>query len=415
MTLNRFEGNTYDGGTLPEVVVTGEKSEKRIKLDTHQVDVNQMSKDTVDSIKKKDEKVSEEARNELGHLMKMKEDDLVDKYLLETLLKEKIQEKVSNIILKIKSNDIKELYKNAKTDGERRALDLLFKEYETKNVLEKQRLEEIRNTIKETQRELKYFLQGQVMEQTAYKVENLRASNIVEATSNVSDTKTISEEEMKTINTFLDGKGVLTDKLTRVERGLKSDFRKMLQILGERASLKDILGTLTAQEKSKITNPDWNQLLPKENNKKYTEKELKTLENGYLSYLESKTSNPDLSRWNQVLNTLATGILNEGKSLDTIRTESLNKPISKKESKQGLLDEEWKYRTQFAENGKAQEWMNTYLQQNTQEIQAMQQMWRENGYSGAQINTMTKGYIESKFDAYTGKEWKNHLKDLEKN
>lgn len=253
------------------------------------------------------------------------------------------------------------------------------------------------------------------MGQSAHKSENLRASNAVEATSNISDATTISEEEMKTINTFLDGKGVLMDNLSSVERGLKSDFRKMLQILGERASLKDILGTLTAQEKSKVANPDWNKLFPKEDDGKYTEKELKTLENGYLSYLESKTSNPDLSRWNQVLNTLETGILNEGKSLDVVKIESLNMPISKKERKQGLRDEEWKFRTQFAENGKAQEWMNTYLQQNAQKIDSMQQMWRENGYSGAQINAMTREYVQSKFDAYTKKEWKKHLKEQEKN
>lgn len=298
-----------------------------------------MNKDAIDSINKKDQEVSMEARNELDQLMKMKEDELVDKYLLETVLKDKVQEKVSNILSKIKANDVKELYKNAKTDEERKALDLLFKEYETKDALEKQRLESLRAVIKETQRELKYF-QGQVMEQSAYKSENLRASNSIETASNLLDTTKISEEEMKSINTFLDGKGILTDKLTRLERGLKSDFRKMLKILGSRASLKNILGILASQAKSKITNPDWNNLLSKENGEQYTDKELKTLENGYLSYLESKTSNPDLSRWNQVLNTLETGILNEGKSLDTIRTESFNKPISKKEWKQGLLDEE---------------------------------------------------------------------------
>lgn len=207
----------------------------------------------------------------------------------------------------------------------------------------------------------------------------------------------------------------MTDNLTRLERGLKSDFRKMLQVLGARASFRDILSALSLQTKSKVALPDWNALFPKENNQPYTERELKTLEKGYVAYLESKTSNPDLSRWNLVLNTLETGILNEGKSLDVIKTESLNMPISKKERKQGLKDEEWKYRTELAENGKAQEWMNDYIQNNAAKLRSRQQMWLENGYSGAQINAMTKEYVESKFDAYTKREWNMHLKELEKN
>ena len=59
--------------------------------------------------------------------------------------------------------------------------------------------------------------------------------------------------------------------------------------------------------------------------------------------------------------------------------------------------------------------MNTYFQQHAQEIHAMQQMWSEDGYSGAQISAKTKAYVEAKFDAYIKKEWKNQLKELEKN
>lgn len=79
-----------------------------------------------------------------------------------------------------------------------------------------------------------------------------------------------------------------------------------------------------------------------------------------------------------------------------------------------MVDEERKYRLQFAEDGKAKKWMNAYLQENAQEIRSMHQIWRENGYSGSQINTMTKEYVESKFDAYTKREWEKHLKEQEK-
>lgn len=304
MTVNGSEEYIYET-TLPEIVVTGKKTKKQIGLPPVQVDIDQITSEAVDVLKKNSEKISKEALSELNQLMKMKEDDLVDKYLLETVLKDKIQARIANIFSKLNIKDIKELYKNAKTDEERLALGLLFKEYEVKDTLEKQKLKEINKVIDETQLELKYF-QGSVMEQSTYKAENLRASSVVETVSKGAGTNMISDEEMKNLNTFLDGEGVLTEKLTRVERGLKSDFRKLLQIVGERASLKSILGTLQSQVRANVISPDWNKLFPKEENGEYTSKELKNLENGYLAYLESKTSNPDLSRWNHVLNLLET-------------------------------------------------------------------------------------------------------------
>lgn len=311
---------------------------------------------------------------------------------------------------------------------EKNNLMLLLDKYkEAEN--EKAKDLEIQAMIQRVRVELQYF-QGQVMEQSAYKAQNLREKSPQESsdqqktpsgekTPESQSTSTgngeISEIELDNLEKFLGGKDILTDKLTRAEKSLKSDFMKMVELLSKKTSLNKLLQTLSAQMKNNVAISDWKTLFPKGAEEEFSDKDLKKLQKGYQAYLESKTSNPDLSRWNQILNLLETGILNEGKTLNTIKTESLNKPISKKERKQGLEDEQWRWRAELAKDGKASEWKTNYLKEHHAEIQSMQQMWLENGYSGAQISQVTKDFLEDQFDAYTKKEWKKYLKEQEKN
>ena len=172
---------------------------------------------------------------------------------------------------------------------------------------------------------------------------------------------------------------------------------------------------MKAQVDAKIALPDWSKLFVKENGEQWTEKELNKLQKAYLAYLESKKDNADTARWNRVMNALESGIINGEKSLDVIYQENVSKPISKKERKQGLEDEQWKFRLELAKDGKASEWKNNYMQQNREEIQDMQQNWLYEGYVGSEISQMTKDYLNDRFDAYTKKEWKKHLKEEQKN
>lgn len=158
--------------------------------------------------------------------------------------------------------------------------------------------------------------------------------------------------------------------------------------------------------------PDWNQLFPASKEKGRSERELEKFQRGYLAYLEANKGNPQLSRWNHIVNSLETALLNEGKSLDVVVTESLNMPISKKETKQGLKDEEWRYRADLALDGKAQKWMNHYFQEHQEEIVSLQERWRQEGYVGSEIAKMTKEYLEEQFDVFTKKKWNLHLKNL---
>ena len=172
---------------------------------------------------------------------------------------------------------------------------------------------------------------------------------------------------------------------------------------------------MKSQADAKNSLPDWSKLFVKENGEQWTEKELNKLQQAYLAYLESKKDNADTARWNRVMNALESGIINGEKSLDVIYQENVSKPISKKERKQGLEDEQWKYRLELAKDGKASEWKNNYMQEHGNEIQDMQQNWLYEGYSGSEISQMTKDYLNDRFDAYTKKEWKKHLKEEEKN
>ena len=172
---------------------------------------------------------------------------------------------------------------------------------------------------------------------------------------------------------------------------------------------------MKAQADAKTALPDWSKLFVKENGEQWTEKELNKLQKAYLAYLESKKDNADTVRWNRVMNALESGIINGEKSLDVIYQENVSKPISKKERKQGLKDEQWKFRLELAKDGKDDEWKKNYKLQNRDEIYAMQQNWFDEGYSRDEIPKMTEDYLNDRFDAYTKKEWKKHLKEEQKN
>lgn len=45
----------------------------------------------------------------------------------------------------------------------------------------------------------------------------------------------------------------------------------------------------------------------------------------------------------------------------------------------------------------------------------MQQNWFDEGYSKDEISKMTEDYLNDRFDSYTKKEWKKHLKEEQKN
>ncbi|MBF0981254.1 hypothetical protein HXK74_01300, partial [Candidatus Gracilibacteria bacterium] len=227
--------------------------------------------------------------------------------------------------------------------------------------------------------------------------------------------ESISKTEKKNLNKILDGDFLVEEKFNKVEKGLRSDFKKLIDLVGNTSSLKKVFNILKSQADAKNSLPDWSKLFVKENGEQWTEKELNKLQQAYLAYLESKKDNADTARWNRVMNALESGIINGEKSLDVIYQENVSKPISKKERKQGLEDEQWKYRLELAKDGKASEWKNNYMQEHGNEIQDMQQNWLYEGYSGSEISQMTKDYLNDRFDAYTKKEWKKHLKEEEKN
>ena len=227
--------------------------------------------------------------------------------------------------------------------------------------------------------------------------------------------ESISKTEKKNLNKILDGDFLVEEKFNKVEKGLRSDFKKLIDLVGNTTSLKRVFTILKSQADAKNSLPDWSKLFVKENAEQWTEKELNKLQQAYLAYLESKKDNADTARWNRVMNALESGIINGEKSLDVIYQENVSKPISKKERKQGLEDEQWKYRLELAKDGKASEWKNNYMKEHGNEIQDMQQNWLYEGYSGSEISKMTEEYLNDRFDAYTKKEWKKHLKEEQKN
>ena len=375
----------------------------------------QIKVDALELLKGKETTVTPEDEKALKKVLE--NEDALFKHFLGTSLEKNVKDKMGEILKDIDPERLKVIYEKL-TPEQRKNLELVFKKLENKENSEK--IREINSVIRKTKIELENF-KGQVLEQNAAKVENLRSespnSKIEKTTTepnSFNNQESISKTEKKNLTKILDGDFLVEEKFNKVEKGLRSDFKKLIDLVGNTASLKRVFNVLKAQADAKIALPDWSKLFVKENGEQWTEKELNKLQKAYLAYLESKKDNADTARWNRVMNALESGIINGEKSLDVIYQENVSKPISKKERKQGLEDEQWKFRLELAKDGKASEWKNNYMQQKREEIQDMQQNWLYEGYSGSEISKMTEEYLNDRFDAYTKKEWKKHLKEEEK-
>ena len=382
----------------------------------------QIKVDALELLKGKETTVTPEDEKALKKVLE--NEDTLFKHFLGTSLEKNVKDKMGEILKDIDPERLKVIYEKL-TPEQRKNLELVFKKLENKENSEK--IREINSVIRKTKIDLENF-RGQVMAQNAAKVENFRNksqnSSLEKSVDHKKETvelnssnnqESISKTEKKNLNKILDGDFLVEEKFNKVEKGLRSDFRKLIDLVENTSSLKKVFNILKAQADAKIALPDWSKLFVKENGEQWTEKELNKLQKAYLAYLESKKDNADAARWNRVMNALESGIINGEKSLDVIYQENVSKPISKKERKQGLKDEQWKFRLELAKDGKASEWKNNYMQQNREEIQDMQQNWLYEGYVGSEISQMTKDYLNDRFDAYTKKEWKKHLKEEQKN
>ena len=382
----------------------------------------QIKVDALELLKGKETTVTPEDEKALKKVLE--NEDALFKKFLGTSLEKNVKDKMGEILKEIDPQRLKAIYEKL-TPEQRKNLETIFKKLENKENGEK--IREINTALQSFKVELENF-RGQVMVQNAAKVENFRnksQNSSLEKSNNhkeeVSETnssnnqESISKTEKKNLNKILDGDFLVEEKFNKVEKGLRSDFKKLIDLVENTDSLKRVFNVLKAQADAKIALPDWSKLFVKENGEQWTEKELNKLQKAYLAYLESKKDNADTARWNRVMNALESGIINGEKSLDIIYQENVSKPISKKERKQGLEDEQWKFRLELAKDGKASEWKNNYMQQNREEIQDMQQNWLYEGYVGSEISQMTKDYLNDRFDAYTKKEWKKHLKEEQKN
>ena len=409
--------NDFDWGVLEKAVVIGKKPQNKEgekwvkKMET--LDVKDIS----------ESKVAPLDVEKLKAVLEWSQDEEVKK-LLASSLDKNIGKQLLNVLNGIDPSRLKAVYENL-TPQERNNMEALLKKVENQENRDRVRL--INWVIERAKIELENF-RGQVMAQNAAKVENFRNKSQNSSLEKSADHKketvelnssnnqeSISKTEKKNLNKILDGDFLVEEKFNKVEKGLRSDFRKLIDLVENTSSLKKVFNILKAQVDAKIALPDWSKLFVKENGEQWTEKELNKLQKAYLAYLESKKDNADTARWNRVMNALESGIINGEKSLDVIYQENVSKPISKKERKQGLEDEQWKFRLELAKDGKASEWKNNYMQQNREEIQDMQQNWLYEGYVGSEISQMTKDYLNDRFDAYTKKEWKKHLKEEQKN
>ena len=376
----------------------------------------QIKVDALELLKGKETTVTPEDEKALKKVLE--NEDTLFKHFLGTSLEKNVKDKMGEILKDIDPERLKVIYEKL-TPEQRKNLELVFKKLENKENSEK--IREINSVIRKTKINLENF-RGQVMAQNAANIRNFmpesQNSKIEKTTTELNSSnnqESISKTEKKNLNKILDGDFLVEEKFNKVEKGLRSDFKKLIDLVGNTSSLKKVFNILKAQVDAKIALPDWSKLFVKENGEQWTEKELNKLQQAYLAYLESKKDNADTARWNRVMNALESGIINGEKSLDVIYQENVSKPISKKERKQGLEDEQWKFRLELAKDGKASEWKNNYMQQNREEIQDMQQNWLYEGYVGSEISQMTKDYLNDRFDAYTKKEWKKHLKEEQKN
>lgn len=382
----------------------------------------QIKVDALELLKGKETTVSPEDEKALKKVLE--NEDALFKHFLGTSLEKNVKDKMGEILKEIDPQRLKAIYEKL-TPEQRKNLEMVFRKLKTKE--NEERIREINTALQSFKVELENF-RGQVMAQNAAKVENFRNksqnSSLEKSTDHKKETvelnssnnqESISKTEKKNLNKILDGDFLVEEKFNKVEKGLRSDFKKLIDLVGNTTSLKRVFTILKSQADAKNSLPDWAKLFVKENGEQWTEKELNKLQQAYLAYLESKKDNADTARWNRVMNALESGIINGEKSLDVIYQENVSKPISKKERKQGLEDEQWKYRLELAKDGKASEWKNNYMKEHGNEIQDMQQNWLYEGYSGSEISKMTEEYLNDRFDAYTKKEWKKHLKEEQKN
>lgn len=382
----------------------------------------QIKVDALELLKGKETTVTPEDEKALKKVLE--NEDALFKHFLGTSLEKNVKDKMGEILKEIDPQRLRAIYEKL-TPEQRKNLEMVFRKFKTKENEEK--IREINTALQSFKVELENF-RGQVMAQNAAKVENFRNksqnSSLEKSTDHKKETvelnssnnqESISKTEKKNLNKILDGDFLVEEKFNKVEKGLRSDFKKLIDLVGNTTSLKRVFTILKSQADAKNSLPDWSKLFVKENGEQWTEKELNKLQQAYLAYLESKKDNADTARWNRVMNALESGIINGEKSLDVIYQENVSKPISKKERKQGLEDEQWKYRLELAKDGKASEWKNNYMQEHGNEIQDMQQNWLYEGYSGSEISKMTEEYLNDRFDAYTKKEWKKHLKEEQKN
>ena len=379
----------------------------------------QIKVDALELLKGKETTVTPEDEKALKKVLE--NEDALFKGFLGSSLEKSVKDKMGEILKEIDPQRLKAIYEKL-TPEQRKNLETIFKKLENKENEEKVR--EINTALQSIKVELENF-RGQVMAQNAAKVENFKNKAQLEKSNNhkeeVSETnssnnqESISKTEKKNLNKILDGDFLVEEKFNKVEKGLRSDFRKLIDLVENTSSLKKVFNILKAQADAKIALPDWSKLFVKENGEQWTEKELNKLQKAYLAYLESKKDNADAARWNRVMNALESGIINGEKSLDVIYQENVSKPISTEERKQGLKDEQRKFRLELAKDGKAAEWKNNYREQNRDDIYAMQQNWFDEGYSRDEIPKMTEDYLNDRFDAYTKKEWKKHLKEEQKN
>ena len=382
----------------------------------------QIKVDALEVLKGKETTVTPEDEKALKKVLE--NEDALFKKFLGTSLEKNVKDKMGEILKDVDPKRLKAIYEKLNPE-QRKNLETIFKKLENKENGAK--IREINTALQESKVELENF-RGQVMAQNAAKVENFRNksqnSSLEKSVDHKKETvelnssnnqESISKTEKKNLYKILDGDFLVEEKFNKVEKGLRSDFRKLIDLVENTDSLKRVFNVLKAQADAKIALPNWSKLFVKENGEQWTEKELNKLQKAYLAYLESKKDNADTARWNRVMNALESGIINGEKSLDVIYQENVSKPISKKERKQGLEDEQWKYRLELAKDGKAAEWKNNYREQNRDEIYAMQQNWFDEGYSRDEIPKMTEDYLNDRFDAYTKKEWKKHLKEEQKN
>ena len=376
----------------------------------------QIKVDALELLKGKETTVTPEDEKALKKVLE--NEDALFKHFLGTSLEKNVKDKMGEILKDIDPERLKAIYEKL-TPEQRKNLEMVFRKLKIKENEEKVR--EINRALQSIKMELENF-RGKELGITATNIKNFipesQNSKIEKTTTEPNSSnnqESISKTEKKNLNKILDGDFLVEEKFNKVEKGLRSDFKKLIDLVGNTSSLKKVFNILKAQVDAKIALPDWSKLFVKENGEQWTEKELNKLQQAYLAYLESKKDNADTARWNRVMNALESGIINGEKSLDVIYQENVSKPISKKERKQGLEDEQWKYRLELAKDGKASEWKNNYMQEHGNEIQDMQQNWLYEGYSGSEISQMTKDYLNDRFDAYTKKEWKKHLKEEEKN